>query len=72
VTGRTIRGPIADSPLMMVQYLWSGIIFRTVRLSPQTVRRTLADSPPGGRGQFAKASRTVRLVQCLAAEYFAL
>jgi hypothetical protein len=51
VTGRTVRGPIADGLLLRVQYWWSEIIFRTVRRCPRTVRRTLADGPPGGRGQ---------------------
>jgi hypothetical protein len=51
--GRTVRGPIAGGPLLRVQYGGSGMFFRTVRRSSRTVRRTHADGPPGGHGQFA-------------------
>jgi hypothetical protein len=53
MTGRVVHGPIADSPLLRVQYWWSGIAFRTVRRSPRTVRPEVADGPPRGRGRSA-------------------
>jgi hypothetical protein len=62
VTGRMIRGPIGNSLLLRVQHWWSGIVFWTVRHSSRTVRWTLTDSPPGGRGRSAQALRTVRPV----------
>jgi hypothetical protein len=43
VTGRTVRGPIVDGPLLRVQYWRLGGYFRTVR-------RSLADGPLGACG----------------------
>jgi hypothetical protein len=52
VTGRTVRGPIADGPLLMVQYYRFVGCFRTARCSH-------ADSPPWPRGRYARCLRTV-------------
>jgi hypothetical protein len=46
VLGRMVRGPIADSPLLRVQYWWFGSYFQMVHRSP-------ADSPPGACGRSA-------------------
>jgi hypothetical protein len=51
--GQTVRGPIADGPLLRVQYWRFGCYFRTVR-------RSYADSPPRPRGRSARCLWTVR------------
>jgi hypothetical protein len=53
VTGRTVRGPIVDSPLLRVQYGGSVTIFRQTAADPRTVHRGHTDGPPGGRKQSA-------------------
>jgi hypothetical protein len=55
VSGRTVRGPIADGPLLRVQYRRFGDCFRTVC-------RSLADSPPRPHGRSAQCLRTVHPV----------
>jgi hypothetical protein len=53
VSGRTVRGPITDGPLLRVQYWRFGGCFRTVR-------RSFADSPPRPRRRSARSLQTVR------------
>jgi hypothetical protein len=51
--GRTVHGPIADGPLLRVQYWRFGGHFRTVR-------RSHVDSLPRPRGRSVRCLRTVR------------
>jgi hypothetical protein len=53
VTGRTVRGPSTDGPLLRVQYWRFGNVFRTVRRSSRMVHRNHTDGLPGGRGHSA-------------------
>jgi hypothetical protein len=54
--GRMVRGPIADGPLLSVQFGRFKGYFRTVCHSPRTVRLGLADSPLGACGRSAWCS----------------
>jgi hypothetical protein len=53
MTGRTVRGPIADGPLLRVQYWRFEGCFRTVC-------RSLADCPPRPHGRSIRCLWTVR------------
>jgi hypothetical protein len=61
---QTVRGSIADSPLLRMQYWWFRTYFRAVRHSP-------ADNPPRPHGQSARCLRMVRQVLRRVAKSFA-